>query len=75
MPRAPKTFFLKLLDGDWASSAEDFFDRIRSANIIALCDLLEDAEDAAGEFAKEFRKAVRYQIKSLGNCFGVRPDL
>jgi hypothetical protein len=73
-PRLPRTLLRKLRPGMPAEATDELFDRIRNANIVALCDLLEAAEEAQGEVGRGLRQAARLQLRTLSHCHGVRPD-
>lgn len=73
-PRLPRSLLRKLRPELPAETADELFDRIRNSNITALCDLLEVADDAQGDTARELRQATRYQLKALAHCHGVRAD-
>lgn len=67
-PRLPKAVLRKARPELPADAADDLFDRIRNANIMALCDLLDVAEEAQGDVGQALRQAVRYQLKAIAYC-------
>ncbi len=73
-PRMPRTLLRKALPDLPAPAADEIFDRIRNANQLALCNLLELAEGVDTPIGKAFRQAILYQMKAMTHCFGVRPD-
>lgn len=74
MPRMPRTVLRKTFPDLPVTEADELFDRIRNANILELCHLLELADGVENEIGKEFRRAVLFQIRALSHCFGLRPD-
>lgn len=73
-PRMPRTLLRKALP-DWpVALVDEVFERVRSSNLLALTELLELAEGADTAIAREFRRAIRYQLKALAHCYGVRAD-
>ena len=71
-PRLPKTLMRKALPDLPAETVDEAFERIRSANLEALCDLLELAEGAEG--CGPLRRAILCQLRALAHCYGVRHD-
>lgn len=71
-PRLPKTLMRKALPDLPAETADEVFERIRSANIGTLCDLLDLAEGA--ESCGPLRRAIVCQLRALSHCHGVRAD-
>jgi hypothetical protein len=71
-PRLPRTLLRKALPDLPTGQVDELFDRIRNANQQILCDLLELADGADTPIAREFRRAVLFQLKALSYCFGVR---
>jgi len=74
-PRLPRTLLRLALPDVPDRQVDEVFDRIRNANQQLLCDLLELADGADTPIAGEFRRAVRFQLKALSHCYGVREDL
>lgn len=75
MPRMPKTMLRKTLSDLPPEKTDELFDRVRNANIVALTDLLETTDGSDQDFVKEFRRALRFQLKALAYCYGVRNDI
>lgn len=73
-PRMPRTLLRKALPDLPAPVADELFDRLRNANQLELCKLLELADGVNTPIGREFRQAVLYQLKAMTHCFGVRPD-
>lgn len=74
-PRIPKTLFRAALGTVAKELADEAFDRIRNANIVALLELMALAEEDDSPLGKAFRAALRYQLQALSHCYGVREDL
>lgn len=73
-PRIPRTLLRKALP-DWpVALVDEVFERVRSSNLLTLTELLEVAEGADTAIVREFRQAVRNQLKALAHCYGVRAD-
>jgi hypothetical protein len=75
MPRLPRLIFRKVLSELAEDKVDEIFDRIRNANLLALCDLMELTEGVDSAICKELRKAILFQIRALSHCYGVRNDL
>ncbi len=74
-PRMPRTLLRKALT-DWPDvDADEVFDRVRSFNLLAMTELLELADGLDSDIGRDFRTAVRYQLRGIAHSFGVRPDL
>lgn len=73
-PRLPRTLLRKALPDLPAALADETFERIRNANQLELCNLLELTEDANSPIGKQFRQALLFQLKSLATSYGFRPD-
>lgn len=72
-PRIPRTLLRLALPDLPAQQVDEVFDRIRHANQQILCDLLELADGAVTPIAREFRRAVLFQLRALSHSHGVRP--
>lgn len=73
-PRLPRTLLRKALPDLPVENADELFDRFRSANELALYELLELADGVDTPIGKEFRLACLYQLRAMAHCHGVRPD-
>lgn len=73
-PRLPRSVLRKVLCDLPKALADEIFDRLRNANQLELCNLLELADGDDTSITKEFRKAVVYQLKAMTHCYGVRAD-
>lgn len=71
-PRLPRTLMRKALPDLDAEAADEAFDRIRNANLTALCDLLDLTEGV--EACGLLRRAIVHQLRTASHCFGSRPD-
>lgn len=74
-PRLPRSVFRKTLSDLPAAMADEIFDRLRNANLLELCNLLELADGDDNSITKEFRNAVLYQLKAMTHCYGIRMDV
>ena len=71
-PRMPRTLVRRVLADVPTEVVDEAFDRIRGANMSALCDLLELSEGNAD--CASLRRAIVCQLQAIAQCFGVRPS-
>lgn len=74
-PRLPRTMLRKALADLPTQLTDEIFDRVRGINLITLTELLDLSDGAETAIARDFRQAVRYQLKALAHSYGVRDDL
>jgi hypothetical protein len=74
-PRLPRTLLRLALADLPTAQVDELFDRIRHANQQILCDLLELADGADTPIAREFRRALLFQLRALSHSHGVRPEV
>ncbi len=71
-PRVPRTLLRKAL-ADWPEQdVDEVFERVRSVNMLALTDLLGLADGLDSDIGRDLRAAVRHQLRSIAQCYGVR---
>jgi hypothetical protein len=71
-PRLPKSIARQILAGKLAADAADeALERVRSANQVELCRLLELCEGSS-EIVRDFRRALTYQLRAMAYCYGAR---
>ena len=74
-PRMPRTLLRKVLSDLPPAVVDEIFDRVRSTNILVLTELLGLADGVDSPVGREFRKAIRCQLRALSHCYGVRQDV
>jgi len=74
-PRMPRTLMRNVLSDLPAAEVDEIFDRVRSTNILVLTELLELADGVTSPMGREFRQAIRCQLRALSHCYGVRQDV
>lgn len=72
MPRMPRTMMRAIFPERSYEQTDELFDRIRNANQLALCELLELADGETPSTLKDFRHALLFQLRALTYCFGAR---
>jgi hypothetical protein len=71
-PRVPKTIARKALSAMPVAAVDELFDRIRNANQLEMCNLLDLADGVDSDVCKELRRAVLFQMRALTHSYGVR---
>lgn len=71
-PRIPKGVFKYVFQQAGLPNAEEIFDLVRHLNSLAFLGLLDLLEGVPGEQAYTLRSAVRWQLKALSHCYGIR---
>ncbi len=71
-PRVPRSIFRRILPRLSPEQADEAFQRIVSANIRILVDVLDVLDRHDSLFCRQLRAAVRLQLRALADSYGAR---